>query len=252
MGKGTGEAVKSPEPMGAILPWSKEMAENEFIFKSVDPALKHIEIAVRVGVTSGQSYEAEVLGIIDGDTLQVKLPPFKTPQRVRLLGIDAPETGSDEHARAQCQYLGVDIKLLHDLAKLSTLHLQWLCPKDSKVTLKTTGRTNDDYGRLLAAVYVADCCVNEAMVEHGYAVAYQGYSDWESYQELEAYARESQRGIWGQCEESYYPASASSKTFHRPGCSSAPKTGTRLNSVKEAKAKGFKPCLVCIPDFRRV
>jgi hypothetical protein len=88
------------------------------------------------------------------------------------------------------------------------------------------------------------------MVEQGYALAYQGESDWEDYRALEAEARAAGRGIWGECAEAFYPATTTTKTYHRPGCSNAPKSGARFSSIKDAKAKGFKPCSACIPDFK--
>ncbi len=239
------------------------------VLKPKEPRLRFLSLTLDAGIESSQSYEAKVTGIIDGDTLEVDLAPIgpiqfrdaqsiatvestRLIQHLRLLGIDAPETKAGDHANHQCAYLGIDINLLLQLAKISTIHLQSLCLKGAKISLTTTGKVKDDYERILAGVYAGDLCVNKAMVEHGYAMAYQGHSDWEDYGEAEASAKEARRGIWGNCEESYYPASASSKTYHRPGCGSAPRAGTRFSSVKEAKAKGFKPCLACIPDFRRV
>ena len=239
------------------------------IFKPEDPDLQHLTLRLDAAIKTG-CFQGRILRIIDGDTLEADLTPsepikFTGPgqstcivqsarltERVRFLGIDAPETHTGDHANQQCQYLGIAIEELYQLAKLSTLHLQWLCPKGAKLTLKASAKTRDDYGRILAGVIIGDLCINQAMVEHGYAIAYQGYSQGEDYREIEARAREDGKGIWGQCTEPYYPASPSTKTYHRPGCSSAPKAGVRFSCVQEAKTKGFKPCLVCIPDFRQV
>ena len=163
-------------------------------FKPEDPGLQHLILTLDVAIERKESYQARVSGIIDGDTLEVNLvgtDPIKFTgatstvtlqstrliERVRLLGIDAPETHSGEHANQQCQYLGIGIDGLYQLAKLSTFHLQWLCPKGTKLTIKTSGKTRDDYGRILAGLFAGDLCINRAMVEHGYAIAYQGHSD---------------------------------------------------------------------------
>ena len=223
------------------------MDAKEFIFTSSDSALKHVSISVSTNVIEHESYEAKVYDATDGDTLRVRLLPLGLIERVRLLGIDTPETGTDDHARNQCKELGVDMSTLHSLAKIATIHLQWLCPKGAGIILKTTGRVRDDKNRILAGVIAGDVCINQVMVEHGYAVEYEG--DWESYGDLALHAREGGRGIWGQCDEAYYLAS--SETYHRPGCSKARYATRRFTAVRDAKAVGLEPCSACIPDFKR-
>jgi len=226
------------------------MEKEGFIFRPEDPKFKHLSITVRTDVMEHETYEAKIYDAVDGDTLRVRLLPLGLIERVRLLAIDTPETGSDEHAKSQCRYLATDMDTLHILARLSTLHLQWLCPKGSKITIKTTERARDGSGRILAGVFTGEISVNRLMVEQGYALAYQGYSAWESYRELELRARDARRGIWGQCEEQYYLAS--SKTYHRPGCSSARYATTRLQAIEEARASGLSPCSNCRPDYCRI
>lgn len=225
------------------------MKENEFTFKSSDPDLRHLSIRVQVDVMEHEVYEAKITGVTDGDTLRVRLSSLGVPDRVRLLGIDAPETGTGERAERQCEKLGVDIDELHILARISTIHLQWLCPKGAKATLRTTEKARDDSGRILAGVFIGDLCVNKSMVERGFALVYQGMSDWESYQDQELKARDALMGIWGTCEEQFYLAS--SRTYHRPGCTSTRYAQRRFQTIKEAKAAGLSPCSTCMPDYAR-
>jgi endonuclease YncB( thermonuclease family) len=223
---------------------------SEVLLKSADPALQHITISLRINVVDHESYEARVHRIVDGDTLQVRFSALGLVDSVRLLGIDAPETGSDDHAKQQCQYLGVEISTLHTLVLIASFHLQWLLPKGSKITLETTESARDKGKRILAGIFTGDTCVNRLMVEHGYAIAFQGYSDWEDYSELENQARKAKRGIWGACDEPFYPAS--SKLYHRPGCNSARRATTRFETLTQAKASGLGPCSNCLPDFSRL
>ena len=146
------------------------MAPGRFLFKSDDPELQHITLSLEVGISSYQTYEAKVFKIIDGDTLQVLLTSLDVVETVRLLGIDAPETGSDEHAKRHCRYLGVDMTTLHILAKLAGIHLQGLLPRGTAITLKTTSAPRDDRNRILAGVLVGDACMNRLMVDNGYAL----------------------------------------------------------------------------------
>jgi endonuclease YncB( thermonuclease family) len=225
------------------------MSPGKFIFKSDDPDLRHITISLELGVTTFDTYEAKVCKIIDGDTLKVSLTSLNLVDTVRLLGIDAPETGSDAHARQQCGYLGVDLGTLHTLAKISYLHLQWLLPRGAVIKLETTGTPRDDRNRILAGVSVGDECINRLMVEHGYATTYQGYSDWESYFDLETAAREARKGIFGSCQEPYYLAS--SRPYHRPGCNSVQRTTLKYQTIAEGEEAGLSPCSSCLPDYRR-
>ena len=224
------------------------MMPGKFLFKSDDPELQHITLSLEVGISSYRTYEARVFKIIDGDTVQVLLTSLDVVEAVRLLGIDAPETGSDEHAKRHCRYLDVDITTLHILAKLSGIHLQGLLPKGTAITLKTTSAPRDDRNRILAGVFLRDACINRLMVERGYAMVYQGYSDWENYFDLETTAREAKKGIFGSCEESLYLASF--KLYHRPGCNSAQRSTLKHQTIAEAKQAGLNPCSLCLPDYR--
>lgn len=223
------------------------MAE-EIVFKPQNPELQHLSITLQVSVTEHETYEAKVYGITDGDTLRVRLLPLGVLVKVRLLGIDAPETGSDEHAKEQCRRLGVDLDTLHKLAWVSTLHLQWLCPKGQKIILKTRDKPRDEWNRILAEVFVGDDSINRLMAEHGYAMAWPGYG--EEYQDLELQAAGARKGIWGLCNEPYYLAS--SKSYHRPGCSNAHSAAVRFKTLTDARASGLLgPCSKCIPDYSR-
>ena len=225
------------------------MMPGTFLFKSDDPELQHITLSLEVGVSSYRTYEAKVFKIIDGDTLQVLLTSLDGVETVRLLGIDAPETGSDEHAKHHCRYLGVEMTTLHILAKLAGIHLQGLLSKGTAITLKTTSAPRDDRGRILAGIFAGDACINRLMVEQGYAMVYQGYSDWENYFDLESAAREARKGIFGSCEESFYLAS--SKLYHRPGCNSAQRSTLTYQTLADAKQAGLNPCSLCLPEYRR-
>jgi endonuclease YncB( thermonuclease family) len=226
------------------------MSPGKFLFKSDDPELQHITLSLELGITAFETYEAKVVKVLDGDTIKVSLTPLGLVDTVRLLAIDAPETGSDGHAKQQCEYLGVDMSTLHILAKIAGIHLQWLLPRGATIKLKTTGTPRDDRNRTLAGVFVGDTCINRLTVEHGYAISYQGYSDWESYFDLEAAANQEKKGIFGSCEESFYLAS--SRLYHRPGCNSAQRTTLTCQTTSEARAAGLNPCSSCLPDYRRV
>ncbi len=121
---------------------------------------------------------ADVAGggsVIDGDTLEVH------GQRIRLHGIDAPES------RQLCRLDGKP----------------WQCGKDAAnaladkiarrpVTCEDLGR--DRYKRIIGRCTVAGEDINAWIVQHGWALAYRRYSL--DYVDEEAEAQMARRGIW--------------------------------------------------------
>ncbi|MBC8122990.1 MAG: thermonuclease family protein, partial [Gemmatimonadaceae bacterium] len=93
----------------------------------------------------------QVKRITDGDT--IVLTRRGTEEKVRLLGIDAPE-------KAQKPW-----------GERSKAHLEKLVGT-SEVRLETDVRERDRYGRLLAHVWVGKALINQEMVASGHALLY--------------------------------------------------------------------------------
>ena len=133
--------------------------------------------------------DAVVTHVVDGDTLDVAIGG--TEERIRLLGIDTPETVAPDRP-VQCY--GAE----------ASAYLESLVPVGTPVRLERDAVARDRFGRLLAYVYRAedDLLVNLALVEQGYADAVT-YGDNEAlYPQLVAAksrARDGGRGLWGVC-----------------------------------------------------
>jgi len=118
--------------------------------------------------------EALVTQVTDGDSIWVRVGN-REPQRVRLRGIDAPES-CQPHGRAardalQAQVLG------------RTVLLQ--------------GRGSDDYGRLLRQITTTTGSdVNAWMVAQGHAWSYRSRRGTGPYDAQQAQARAAARGLW--------------------------------------------------------
>lgn len=132
---------------------------------------------------------ARVVAVLDGDTIDVQLGAKR--QRVRLLGIDAPEVAHD--TAAQC---GADAAT----ASLDTLAY------GQTVTLQhdPTADAHDRFGRLLAYAEVGGLDLGAVQVERGYAAAWHPRSApaparFEAYREAAEKARAKRRGAWGTC-----------------------------------------------------
>lgn len=110
------------------------------------------------------TYKAQVLEVIDGDTIEVDFDlgfgVWLRNQRIRLEGIDTPEsrtTNKEEKAR------GI----------LSKNKLKEILSK--YVTITTKLDPNEKFGRILGVIKnEAGINVNNWLVENNYAVAYSG------------------------------------------------------------------------------
>jgi micrococcal nuclease len=125
---------------------------------------------------------------IDGDTIDVQ--QGSTKERVRLLGIDTPET-HDPRKPVQC--FG-EAAAAHTKSLLEGKHVRLEAdPKDSD---------RDKYHRLLRYVYLPDgTLVNAELLRDGYAFAYTIFplEKLDEFRSLEAEARDANRGLWAGC-----------------------------------------------------
>jgi endonuclease YncB( thermonuclease family) len=115
----------------------------------------------------------QVVGIHDGDTLTL-LTPENRQVRIRLAGIDAPESRQPYGSRAQ--------------QELSTLSFR----KQARVVVQDTDR----YSRTVGQVWVDRLNVNAELVHRGAAWVYPQYNRDPALPGLEAAARQAQRGLW--------------------------------------------------------
>ena len=130
--------------------------------------------------------DAVVAHVVDGDTLRMG-----AGERVRLVGIDAPESVKP-HSAAECY------------GTQASEHLRSLLPDGTRVRLVGDVEARDHYGRLLAYVYRAKDAlfVNAAMVRDGYAQPLTippNVAHAEEFVALARDAREAGRGLWSAC-----------------------------------------------------
>ncbi|QDV69038.1 Thermonuclease precursor [Rosistilla carotiformis] len=114
----------------------------------------------------------KVIGVTDGDTIAVLVN--REPVKVRLEGIDAPESKQSFGTRSK-----------QALSKMVF---------GKNVVVKKTGE--DRYGRTLGVIMVGSVDINAKMIEDGWAWHYKNYNDEERLAKLEDEAREAKRGLW--------------------------------------------------------
>ena len=117
-----------------------------------------------------------VATVIDGDTIEIR------GQRIRLHGIDAPESSQ------RCiDASGEEVRC----GQLAALRLDSLLRgKNCQCQVLDTDR----YGRKIAICAVGETNINEWMVAQGQALAYRQYSS--DYMQVEREARAARHGIW--------------------------------------------------------
>lgn len=205
--------------------------------------------------------QAEIVGkvvrIADGDTITV-LDDEKHQFRIRLNGIDAPESGQPMGAKSK-QALSEKIF-------------------SKQVVVKTHGK--DKYKRIIGDVFLDNRNINFEMVADGWAWHFKKYSTDEKLAKAETAAREKKLGLWSYAEsvppwewrdrgrgatpkpnkggaapqKADPPATAEAdrtvyitntgKKYHADGCKYLSKSQIPIK-LSEAKAKGYTPCTVC-------
>lgn len=134
--------------------------------------------------------KVKVLRKVDGDTVIVHIdnPPaeLKASERVRMLGVDTPETVKEG---TPVQYYGPEAS---DFTQKQL--------EGKTVYLAFDWDLRDNYDRLLAYIYTADGqCHNALLVEQGYGRAYltHKFQFLEEFRTLQDVAKQNKRGLWG-------------------------------------------------------
>ena len=129
---------------------------------------------------------ARVAAVVDGDTLDVTRAG--RPERVRLLGVDTPET-VDPHRPVGCYG-----------PEASAFTHRRLLGRSVRLTFDRQRR--DRYGRLLAYVEVDGHSFNDELLAGGYArllVIPPNGRHGRAMLDTELAARSARRGLWGAC-----------------------------------------------------
>lgn len=149
--------------------------------------------------TNSQSHEkADVVRVVDGDTVVILLNGQE--EKVRLIGVDTPESKNNEKARRDSSKTGESVSEIVKLGKEAAQYTKSILPKGTKVTVETDVQPRDRYGRLLAYLYLENGeMVNSLIIQNGYAQVMTippnvKYEDL--FRKLMKEARENNRGLW--------------------------------------------------------
>lgn len=138
-----------------------------------------------------------VTKVVDGDTLDIDIPDAKySTTRIRLLGVDTPET---KHPRYGRMYFGpeaADFVTAIALQKKVTVIIDDLSP------------TRDRYKRLLAYIELSDGNIlNKEIIRNGFGYADLRFphSDFQSYKDAMLQAIEQKTGLWKNVKKDQLP-----------------------------------------------
>jgi micrococcal nuclease len=128
--------------------------------------------------------QANVIAVVDGDTLDARLEDGKR-ERIRLIGIDAPERGACYSANATA--------VVRQLAQGKRVELVGDRSQDRR----------DRYGRLLAYVVLAGGAdLGQVLIANGNGRVYvfkKPFAKLGVYRAAEAAAKSSSNGLWSKC-----------------------------------------------------
>ena len=204
----------------------------------------------------------DVVRVVDGDTIVIDFDG--TNEKVRLIGVDTPESVHPDKEKNSA--------FGQEVSEFSKSQLS-----GKSVGIEFDVRERDQYGRLLAYVYLGDEMYNKKLLEIGYASVATfppnvKYVD--EFTEIQKKARENGIGMWAGGFIAGEPSSGSSsdssnsdttkntssgkynghiknKKFHLPGCRYGDMISyenlivfkTRDAAINE----GYAPCKVCNP-----
>ena len=137
-----------------------------------------------------------VTRVIDGDTIEIQ-----GRERIRLIGIDTPETWFGPKLERDSRRTGKDQRTIIKMGEKAARFTKSLA-EGKRVKLEFDVEKKDRYGRSLAYVYLPDGkMLNAEILKEGYGQVYTfqpnvKYVDL--FLKLQREARENKRGLWGE------------------------------------------------------
>ncbi len=148
--------------------------------------------------SSHAQQKTTVTRIIEGDIIQALYGGVE--KRIRLIGIDTPESRVNWKAKKYANMSEHDLKTIIEMGTKAKAYVDGLVKRGDLITIEFDVQKKDKYGRLLGYVYLSNGkMLNEEIVKAGYAIIMTippnvKYKD----RFLKAYkhARERKRGLW--------------------------------------------------------
>ncbi len=144
-------------------------------------------------MSQAKELNGRVSWIYDGDTLKID-----KIGKVRLIGIDTPETKASLRDRFYKEKFNIKQKTLRKISKqVKKYNIDRV--KGQKVKLEFDHTQRDKYGRLLAYVYLPNGdMLNLLLLEKGLASVFRRYDfrHKKNFLKAEKYAKKKELGLW--------------------------------------------------------
>ncbi len=152
------------------------------------------------GATPALDHEVTVVDVVDGDTIEVRMPDGDV-ETLRLLGVDTPETYADNDPT---EFEGVPDSragrvCLRAAGENATDFARELVANGTvRVRTDPTADRRGSYGRLLVYVTADNASLNRALLARGHARLYDTqFERRDDFAAVEERARAAGRGLWG-------------------------------------------------------
>ncbi len=246
-GKKNGQDIKLTVPAKIIN--GNTFVPLRFISESFDCNIAWNNLTKIINITTKSETESlilfgpyDVLRIIDGDTIVIDYNG--TEETVRMIGIDTPESVHPDASK--------NTEAGEEASEYTTSMLT-----GKEVSLEFDVQERDQYGRLLAYVYLGNEMFNKTLLREGYATlsTYPPNVKYvEQFTALEKEAKAAGVGFWEGLNiktTGTYVGSILSNKYHLPTCryAEAIKAENKIwfDTKEEAAAAGYTPCGVCKP-----
>lgn len=149
----------------------------------------------------GVNYTVTIIKIIDGDTVNAVFPSGTT-EKIRLLGVDSPETTTELNQKYEYGNI-TDLECLTTYGvKAKHFTENWLNDEEISIQFDSSAGFQDIYGRWLAYVYTSNGTdFNAALIKKGFARVYdqEDFTKKTEYLLLQKNAQNQKLGLWN-CE----------------------------------------------------
>ena len=158
----------------------------------------------------------KVIRVVDGDTIVIDYNG--TEEKVRLIGVDTPESVHPDEEK--------NTEFGEKASEFSKNYLE-----NKEITLEFDVQERDQYGRLLAYVYLDNVMYNKTLLQEGYAkiATYPPNVKYvDDFTAIQEEARNNKKGLWGY--ETTSSASNSSQTTSSTDTTNSNSSSTSDNS----------------------
>lgn len=216
-------------------------------------------VIINTNMSSSNLDTYKVTRVVDGDTIKVNFNGKE--ESVRLIGIDTPESVHPDAAKNVAE------------GKTASEYTKSLL-EGKEVTLEFDVQERDQYGRLLAYVYIGGTMVNKLLLQEGYAQVSTYPPNVKYVNEfttIQKTARENSKGFWAyntptqntpivpvistpttpvqSTGSGMYKGSIKSDKYHHANYTHNGQIADHnliwFISIEDALAQGYKPCGIC-------